>query len=185
VSSVSTPVVVSERRSNRLECSHCGTIYDVSRFPIGHAFECVCGRDLEIGAAPATSEADADLQPTAERRLFIGLPFVSLLLIQGGPGEDAEACAACGTCGLGFGMLLLIPIAILALNIVLLIWVARDAKARGMDNAVLWMILVMVTSVVGLIIYLFSRPKGNLIPCPSCGNKRLQASAKCPHCGNP
>ena len=33
-------------------------------------------------------------------------------------------------------------IAILVLNIVLLVWVARDAKARGMDNSVLWMLVV-------------------------------------------
>jgi hypothetical protein len=53
-----------------------------------------------------------------------------------------------------------------------------------MDSAVVWMILVMFTSVLGLVIYIFSRPQGDLIRCPSCGNQRLQASAKCPHCGN-
>lgn len=179
-----------------LDCPHCGTIYDVSRFPAGHSFACVCGRSLEVAAAPSVAAAlnaaapvatvAESVQPRAERRLFLALPFVPLLLVQRGPREpgDAEACAVCGTCGLGFGMLLLVPFAILALNIVLLIWVARDAKARGMDNAVLWMILVMVTSVLGLIIYLYSRPKGNLITCHTCGNKRLQASARCPHCGN-
>ena len=77
-----------------------------------------------------------------------------------------------------------IPIAFIVLNVALLVWVARDAKARGMDSAVVWMILVMFTSVLGLVIYIFSRPQGNLIRCPSCGNQRLQASAKCPHCGN-
>lgn len=89
----------------------------------------------------------------------------------------ATGCALCGT-------LIFIPIAIFVLNIALLVWVARDAKARGMDSAVIWMILVMFTSVIGLIIYTFSRPQGNLIQCPQCNNKRLQASAKCPHCGN-
>lgn len=101
---------------------------------------------------------------------------------------DAEACAACGSCGAvgGIGMLLLIgiPIAIFALNIALLVWVARDAKARGMDSAVIWMVLVMFTSVIGLLIYIFSRPQGNLAQCQHCNNKRLQASARCPHCGN-
>jgi len=53
-----------------------------------------------------------------------------------------------------------------------------------MDSAVIWMILVMFTSVIGLIIYIFSRPQGNLIQCPHCNNNRLQASVKCPHCGN-
>ena len=91
--------------------------------------------------------------------------------------SGAAGCALCGS-------LMFIPIAIIILNIAMLVWVARDAKARGMDSAVIWMILVMFTSVLGLILYIFSRPQGNLVRCPSCGNQRLQASAKCPHCGN-
>ncbi len=79
---------------------------------------------------------------------------------------------------------MMIPVVIFVLNIVLLVWVARDAKSRGMDNAVLWMILVMFTSFIGLIIYILSRPKGDLVQCPHCNNKRFQAGAKCPHCGN-
>ena len=97
------------------------------------------------------------------------------------PGEEAAACAACGTLG---GAMIIIPILFFALNIALLVWVARDAKSRGMDSAVLWMILVMFTSVIGLLIYLFSRPQGDLMQCPHCNNGRLKASAKCPHCGN-
>ncbi len=95
--------------------------------------------------------------------------------------EDAAALGACATCS---GVMLLIPIAILALNIYLLIWVAKDAKARGLDNAVVWMVVVMVFSLLGLVIYLSSRPKGELVACANCGNKRLQLSAKCPSCGN-
>jgi hypothetical protein len=98
----------------------------------------------------------------------------------GGP-NDAAACAACGGCGF---MMILLPIAFIALSIALLVWVARDAKSRGMDSAVLWMVLVFFTNVIGLIIYIFARPQGNLVQCASCRNKRLQASAKCPHCGN-
>lgn len=78
----------------------------------------------------------------------------------------------------------MIPVVIILLNIALLVWVARDAKARGMDSAVLWMLLVMCTSVIGLIIYLLSRPQGDVIQCGSCRNKRLQVSIRCPHCGN-
>ena len=101
----------------------------------------------------------------------------SFLLLQ--RNDDASPFVACGCLGF-FG---LIMVGIIALNIALLIWVARDAKSRGMDNAVVWMILVMLTGIIGLIIYLFTRPQGNLVPCPQCGNKRLQVSAKCPHCG--
>lgn len=103
-------------------------------------------------------------------------------------GDDAAACATCGTCGAGMGAMIIIPIVLvlllIGLNIALLIWVARDAKARGLDNSVLWMALVFFTGVIGLIIYVLSRPQGDLVQCPFCGNKRLQSSAKCPTCGN-
>lgn len=94
--------------------------------------------------------------------------------------DAAGGVAACGCLGF-FGLII---IAFIALNIALLVWVAKDAKNRGMDNAVLWMILVMFTGIIGFIIYILVRPQGNLIPCAHCNNKRLQVSAKCPHCGN-
>jgi uncharacterized membrane protein YhaH (DUF805 family) len=106
-------------------------------------------------------------------------PVASILLLQ--RNDDANPFVACGCLGL-FGVLM---VAIFVLNIALLIWVARDAKSRGMDSAILWMILVMLTGIIGLIIYVFTRPQGNLVPCAHCGNKRLQVSATCPHCGNP
>lgn len=99
--------------------------------------------------------------------------------------RDVAACATCGTCGTCWGVLIVVPVVILAVNVALLVWVARDAKARGMDSAVIWMLLVMFTSVIGLILYIFSRPQGNLVRCARCNNSRLQASAQCPHCGNP
>jgi len=124
----------------------------------------------------------------ARLRLFSSA--LPLLLLTGsalaqddnGPNPAAGA-AGCAACGSFVGFLILIPIVIVVLNIALLVWVARDAKARGMDSAVLWMLLVFFTSIIGLIIYLFSRPQGNLIQCANCNNNRLQASVKCPHCG--
>lgn len=95
--------------------------------------------------------------------------------------EDEAACAACGSL---VGAIFLIPLIFLAVNIALLIWVAKDAKARGMTDSALWMILVLITSFFGLIIYIFSRPEGELVVCQNCHNNRLKASAKCPHCGN-
>lgn len=95
---------------------------------------------------------------------------------------DQEAAAAgCLACS---GGMLVFLVAAFVLNIALLIWVARDAKSRGMDSSVLWMILVMFTGLLGLVIYIFARPQGNIVQCAHCANKRLQASAKCPHCGN-
>jgi len=90
---------------------------------------------------------------------------------------DAGSIFAC------LGGAIALPIAFIALNIALLVWVNKDAKARGMETPVIWMLLVLFTSFIGLIIYLFARPQGNTIPCANCGNKRLAASVKCPHCG--
>jgi len=119
-----------------------------------------------------------------QRLIFPSILFLSStgsLIAQTRSAEDAQAAVGCAACG---GTFLFIIIAALALNIALLVWVARDAKSRGMDSSVLWMLLVMATGFIGLIIYLFSRPQGNLIQCSHCNNKRLQVSAKCPHCGN-
>lgn len=101
--------------------------------------------------------------------------------------REAEEAAeqACAVCGGSMAMMILVLVAAIVLNIALLIWVARDAKSRSMDSSVLWMFLVMCTGPLGLIIYIFSRPQGQLTQCPSCNGKRLRASAKCPHCQNP
>jgi hypothetical protein len=99
-------------------------------------------------------------------------------------GEEAAA-AGCAACGGSMVVMLIVLVVAIALNIALLIWVARDAKSRAMDSSVLWMILVMFTGPIGLIIYIFSRPQGQLSQCSSCNGKRLSASAKCPHCQNP
>jgi Phospholipase_D-nuclease N-terminal len=112
--------------------------------------------------------------------LLSSLPLCAFALQRSGP-SNAAGAAGCAACG-GFTIFVLVGVPVL--SIALLIWVARDAKSRGMDSAVLWMLLVFFTNIIGLIIYLFSRPQGNLIQCPHCNNKRLQASAKCPHCGN-
>lgn len=107
------------------------------------------------------------------------LSLASTCLAQRRPHDAVNGLAGCGCCG----TFIFIPIALSVLSIALLVWVARDAKARGMDSAILWMLLVFFLNLLGLVIYLFSRPQGNLVPCPNCGNKRLQASVKCPHCG--
>jgi amino acid transporter len=95
--------------------------------------------------------------------------------------DDAAGGLACMGCMGFFGLII---IAIVALHIALLVWVAKDAKNRNMDAPVVWMILVLCTGIIGLIIYVLTRPQGNLILCPHCNNKRMQVSAKCPHCGN-
>ena len=106
--------------------------------------------------------------------------FSSFVQAQSNDASGAAGCAACSGCG---GMFLLIWLGVIGLQIALLVWVARDAKARGMDSAILWMLLVLFFPLLGIVIYLFARPQGNMVQCPNCGNRRLQASVKCPHCG--
>ena len=100
------------------------------------------------------------------------------------PGDDAAGAAAGALGCLGCSAFLMIPVVLLIVQIALLVWVAKDSKSRGMDNAVVWMIFVFLAPVIGLIVYIFSRPTGTLVKCGSCGNMRLQVAAKCPHCGN-
>ena len=123
------------------------------------------------------------------KRFLLGLPLlfiVTNLLAQTAEesphaGEAAGAAGALigGTCGCIFALVCL------AVWVALAVWVYKDAKSRGMDNAVLLTIVTVITGLLGLIIYLLMRPKGNLVPCPSCQKKRMEGSAKCPHCGNP
>lgn len=96
---------------------------------------------------------------------------------------DVAASAAAGLAALGCGVL---PCIFgLAISVALAIWVYRDAKARGMENALLLTIVTAITGILGLIIYLLMRPKGILMACPSCGQKRVEGGTRCPHCGNP
>jgi uncharacterized membrane protein len=74
---------------------------------------------------------------------------------------SAAAVAGLAACGMG---MLLIPLIILAINIALMIWVGKDAKARGMENHVLWMVLTFFLGILGWIIYLLVRPKTTVPP---------------------
>jgi len=87
-------------------------------------------------------------------------------------------------CGTACGSFIFIIIAVFVLHIALLVWVAKDAKNRGMGSSVGWIFLILLTGVIGLIIYLFSRPQGELVICEVCKNKRFKVARVCPHCGN-
>jgi ABC-type amino acid transport system permease subunit len=114
--------------------------------------------------------------------LVHGIPlFAAALFLQMNDNgmAGASACAGIGC----FGAIAIFVVAI-AINIAILLWVKNDATARGMDNPMLWLIIVFFTGLVGLVIYLLVRPKGELVVC-SCGKKRMQGLPKCPSCGNP
>lgn len=112
--------------------------------------------------------------------IALAAPLAVARMYAQAPSDNAAAGVGAMVCG-GCGMFV---IAWIVLSIALLIWVARDAKARGMDSAILWMLLVFFLGLIGLVIYLFSRTKGELVLCSNCNNKRLQSSLKCPHCGH-
>ena len=119
------------------------------------------------------------------KRFLVAIPFLlaasNLLAQDSTPTDNAGAAGAIA----GMGCSCIIGLVCLGIWIALAIWVYRDAKSRGMDNAVLLTAVTVITGILGLIIYLLMRPKGNLVPCPSCQKKRMEGSAKCPHCGNP
>lgn len=92
--------------------------------------------------------------------------------------------------------------------ILICVWVYRDAESRGMSG-VLWLLIVLVASIVGLIIYLVVRedkkreypraqPKGYPPPqepykhtpsergpnfCKNCGSQLEPGAKFCPGCG--
>ena len=55
-----------------------------------------------------------------------------------------------------FGFFILFIIALFVVWILLAVWVYRDAKKRGME-ATLWLLLVLLTGIIGLIVYLIVR----------------------------
>ena len=90
--------------------------------------------------------------------LFLGATSV---LAQDTAADEAAARTAGligGTCGCIGGLVGL------AIWIFLVVYVYRDAKARGMDNAVLLTILTAFTGLLGFIIYLLMRPKDKITP---------------------
>lgn len=54
------------------------------------------------------------------------------------------------------GAMCVLPVIIIVIDILLCIWVYKDANKRGM-NGVLWLIVVLVAGIIGLIIYLIIR----------------------------
>ncbi len=116
--------------------------------------------------------------------ILILLFFPSLIFAQAQPQQEIPPEFGCAACGIFTGATIFIPIAIFVINIAILIWVARDAKNRGMANPVLWMLTSFFLGVIGLIIYIFSRPSGPLVQCQNCNNRKLELLKTCPHCGH-
>ena len=99
-------------------------------------------------------------------RFLPGFPLLfaaTAAFAQDATNDNAEAAGAAGallggTCGC------IAALVGLAIWIFLVVYVYRDAKARGMENAVLLTILTALTGLLGFIIYLLMRPKDKLPP---------------------
>lgn len=77
----------------------------------------------------------------------------------------------------------LISIASLALVVLLGIWVYRDAVNRGM-NGILWtLVVILVPTYIGLIIYLIVRMDAKKVTCSNCMQKVNANSKFCSKCG--
>ncbi len=94
-----------------------------------------------------------------QRGLFIvGLIILGLLALPETVAAQGEAFAA----GI-VGLVIFIYIVIFIVIILIAIWVYRDAESRGMSG-VLWLIVVLVGSIIGLIIYLVIRRDHPVLP---------------------
>lgn len=115
--------------------------------------------------ASATNDFDWD-QTTTDEGLFGGLMCLS-------------------------GAFCILPIIMFIIWIILAIWVYKDAEKRGKSGA-LWLIIVIITGIIGLIIWLVIRPPIGGEPgqkaatdrrCPSCGRTIPMDAQVCPYCG--
>src|SRR5579864_5792809 len=101
--------------------------------------------------------------------------------------EQAEKAAkemgkACAAGGASCVVVVIMGLVYLTVKIFVMVWAFKDATGRGDSNAILWPILIFFTSIIGLVIYLAVRPKGDMSPCPACHKQRLATLGVCPHC---
>jgi hypothetical protein len=62
-------------------------------------------------------------------------------------------------------------------------WVYVDGNERGVRRARLFAFLTVLSSVIGLVVYLIARPEGGkVLACPGCA-REVNGGAYCPHCG--
>jgi hypothetical protein len=62
-------------------------------------------------------------------------------------------------------------------------WVFVDARERGVRRAPLFAFLTVISSLIGLVVYLIARPEEpRRLTCPGC-SREVNGGAYCPHCG--
>jgi hypothetical protein len=73
--------------------------------------------------------------------------------------------------------------AVVFLWVLLPTWVFVDARERGVRRAPLFAFLTVISSLVGLVVYLIARPEDlRRLTCPGCA-REVNGGAFCPHCG--
>ena len=70
----------------------------------------------------------------------------------------------------------------LTIYVLLIGYVYRDAKRRGMRHVMWTLLAALVPNAIGIILYFVLR-EPLLLPCPSCGAQTRPGFAFCPHCG--
>ena len=121
------------------------------------------------------------------RLMFLLLILASAATLAAAQSDDGgAACGALGCGAFAFIYILILLVVFggaIALIVFIIRFIGRDAKSRGMANAdsIKWLGLL---GLIGLLIYLLQRPQGNVLPCPSCGQTRMQGLPQCPQCGN-
>lgn len=76
----------------------------------------------------------------------------------------------------------ILSIIFLVSSVGMLIWMARDSRNRGMESVASWITPVLLTNILAFLVYLLSRPKGQLVSCRHCNNRCLENALNCPHC---
>ena len=117
--------------------------------------------------------------------LLLSAVLASAVMTLAAPDDGAAACGVMG-CGIVVWLIMMVVVLGISITIIVLIfkWIKKDATARGMPNAnsMPWLALL---GLIGLLIYVLSRPQGNVLPCPRCNQPRMQGLPVCPHCHQP
>lgn len=76
----------------------------------------------------------------------------------------------------------LMALALLAV-VLIAVWVYRDAKSRGLEAWVWTLVVVLVPSFIGLLLYFLVGRKEGRRPCPACAKPIPLRSTFCGYCG--
>jgi hypothetical protein len=139
------------------------------------------GRLIERGRIPLDRwEPQGAILLSAPLRTAEGAPLGSLYLkrvpvLKGHEDDDRfrATAAAAGVAALASGVFLWI---------LLPTWVYVDARERGVRRAPLFAFLTVLSSFIGLLVYLIARPERKTLACPGCA-REVADGAFCPHCG--